>query len=322
MATVSDEFGQAANIKSKRTRKHVRAALKSLRSHLRYYDAVPENGLALFSGAVEQPGGKTDVKTVVLDSMPTPVAAFRYRCGATFDTGPLESMLDVGPRYGLLLLDKRDAHIGSVRGSSVTHHGHISSLVPGKHKAGGQSQQRFARLRLDAVNEFYKKVARLVEHEFVETRHNLQGILVGGPGPSKDEFLDGGYLHHELDELVVGVLDIGDTTERGLDELVERGAPVLEDANVTRQRDLLTRFFEDLRHDEPVAYGREDVHRATEFGAVETLLLGADVSDNALIELVEEYGGSVERIEDGFEKGQQFHQAFGGIGARLRFPVQ
>jgi len=48
---------------------------------------------------------------------------------------------------------------------------------------------------------------------FVDKRHELDGILVGGPSPTKDEFLDGDYLHHELQDKVLGKFDVAYTDD-------------------------------------------------------------------------------------------------------------
>lgn len=322
-ATLTDEYGQASNIKSKRTRTNVQSALKSLKSRIKYYETVPDNGLALFSGAIEDDGGQTSVETTVLDDLPAAIESFEYRCGSEFYTEPLEQMLSQGPTYGLLVLDKRDAHVGRLTGARIDHLGHIDSLVPGKHKAGGQSQQRFARLRLDAINEFYKKVADLAWSAFGEDRHDLDGVLVGGPSPSKDEFLDGEYLHHELQDAIVGVVDVSDTTERGLHELVERGESQLAAAEVTAERNLVEQFFTALRDGEPVAYGEADVQRAVEYGAVDTLLVSESVTREyeELADAAREYGGTVEEISEDFERGDQLRRAFDGVAALLRYEI-
>ncbi|MFB6218726.1 MAG: peptide chain release factor 1, partial [Halobacteriaceae archaeon] len=76
---VTQEHSEASNIKSKSTRTNVQDALKSIKDRLRYYDTYPpENGMVLFSGAVDSGGGQTEMVTRVLESPPEPIQSFRY----------------------------------------------------------------------------------------------------------------------------------------------------------------------------------------------------------------------------------------------------
>lgn len=48
---IQDEIGTASNIKSRVTRQHVQRALRSLQQTLKATNAIPETGMALFSGS-------------------------------------------------------------------------------------------------------------------------------------------------------------------------------------------------------------------------------------------------------------------------------
>jgi len=278
VAHVTQEHSEASNIKSKQTRTNVQDALKSIKDRLRYYDTYPpENGLVLFSGAVDSGGGRTEMVTRVLESPPQPVQSFRYHCDANFLTEPLEGMLADSGLYGLIVLDRREANVGWLRGKRVEPVKSASSLVPGKQRKGGQSAQRFARLRLEAIDNFYQEVGEMANDLFVPERHELDGILVGGPSPTKDEFLDGDYLHHELQDKVLGKFDVSYTDESGLYDLVDMGEAALADAALMEDKSLMETFFEELNGGELATYGFEATRRNLLMGAVDTLLVSEDL---------------------------------------------
>ena len=184
---VVQEHSEASNIKSKQTRTAVQDALTSIKYRLRYYDTFPpDNGIVIFSGAVDSGGGRTDMVTKVLETPPDPIQSFRYHCDSAFLTDPLEDMLADKGLYGLVVLDRREANVGWLKGKRVEPVKSASSLVPGKQRKGGQSAQRFARLRLEAIDNFYQEVAGMANELFVPRRHELDGILVGGPSPTKE----------------------------------------------------------------------------------------------------------------------------------------
>jgi peptide chain release factor subunit 1 len=282
VAHVTQEHSEASNIKSKDTRTSVQDALTSIKDRLRYYDTYPpENGMVVFSGAIDTGGGRSDMITKVLENPPQPIESFRYHCDSEFLTEPLEEMLTDKGLFGLVVLDRREANVGWLRGKRVEPVKSASSLVPGKQRKGGQSAQRFARLRLEAIDNFYQEVAEMANDLFVDDRHEMDGILVGGPSPTKDEFLDGDYLHHELGDMVLGKFDVAYTDESGLHDLVDAAQDVLAEYEVMEDKKFMERFFEELHDGGLATYGFEPTRENLVMGSVETLLISEDLRRDA-----------------------------------------
>ncbi|WP_340097821.1 peptide chain release factor aRF-1 [Salinibaculum salinum] len=283
VAHVTQEHSEASNIKSKDTRTNVQDALKSIKDRLKYYgNNPPENGMVLFSGAIDAGGGQTDMITRVLESPPQPVESFRYHCDSEFLTEPLEEMLADKGLFGLVVLDRREANVGWLRGKRVDPVKSASSLVPGKQRKGGQSAQRFARLRLEAIDNFYQEVAGMANELFVPERHDMDGILVGGPSPTKDEFLDGDYLHHELQDMVLGKFDVAYTDESGLHDLVDAASEVLAEHEMLEDKQVMEEFFEELHDGNQATYGFEQTRENLVMGAVDRLLISEDLRQDVV----------------------------------------
>ncbi|SDJ37468.1 peptide chain release factor aRF-1 [Natronorubrum texcoconense] len=296
---VTQEHSEAANIKSKQTRTAVQDALTSIKDRLRYYDTYPpDNGLVLFSGAVDSSGGRTEMVTRVLESPPQPVESFRYHCDSDFLTEPLENMLADKGLYGLIVLDRREANVGWLKGKRIEPVKSASSLVPGKQRKGGQSAQRFARLRLEAIDNFYQEVAGMANDLFVAKRHELDGILVGGPSPTKDEFLDGDYLHHEIQDKVLGKFDVAYTDESGLKDLVDNAEEALADAEVMKDKQQMEEFFKQLNAGDLATYGFEQTRRNLVMGAVDRLLISEDLRKDVITYDCGECGNTDRQVVD------------------------
>ncbi|WP_159898898.1 peptide chain release factor aRF-1 [Salinirussus salinus] len=282
VAHVTQEHSEASNIKSKDTRTNVQDALKSIKDRLKYYQNPPENGMVLFSGAVDTGGGRTDMVTKVLEDPPEPIQSFRYHCDSEFLTEPLAEMLGDKGLFGLIVLDRREANVGWLRGKRVEPVKSTTSLVPGKQKKGGQSQARFERLRLEAIDNHYQEVAEMANELFVPKRHEIDGILVGGPSPTKDEFLSEGYLHHEIQDNVIGKFDVAYTDESGLYDLVDAAGEVLAEREVLQDKQFMERFFKELHDGDLATYGFGPTRENLMMGAVETLLISEDLRKEVL----------------------------------------
>jgi peptide chain release factor subunit 1 len=271
---ISSEIGEAQNIKSKSTRKNVIAALETIEGALKNYKQTPENGLVFLVGHKSAKGDTTEMVKHVFEP-PQPVPVNLYRCDNTFHLDPLEGMVEDADAYGLVVIDRSEASIGVLRGEHVETLRHTQSMVPSKHTAGGQSQQRFERLIEEAAQEFYKQVAEQVNELLWKRRDKeIQGLLVGGPGRTKDEWLKTDNLHHELDKKLVDTFDTGYADEYGLSELVDQAHDTLEQRGLTREKDLMDRFLAEVRQEGgKFSYGEDQVRQRLQMGAVETLLL-------------------------------------------------
>ncbi len=298
VAHVTQEHSEASNIKSKQTRTNVQDALTSIKDRLKYYKEPPENGMVLFSGAVDSGGGQTEMVTKVLEGPPQPIESFRYHCDSDFLTEPLEEMLEDKGLYGLIVLDRREANVGWLKGKRIEPVKSASSLVPGKQRKGGQSAQRFARLRLEAIDNFYQEVAGMANDLFVPKRHDLDGVLVGGPSPTKDEFLDGDYLHHELQDKVLGKFDVAYTDESGLKDLVDAAQDVLADAEVMEDKRQMEQFFEELHAGDLATYGFEQTRTNLMMGSVDRLLISEDLRKDVVIYDCPECGNTDRELLD------------------------
>lgn len=269
---VRQEQSTAQNIKSKAVRKNVMAALEKILQHLKLYKNTPANGLAIFCGNVSEKEGVSDLEIWAVEP-PEPVNIRMYRCDQAFVLDPLKDIVREREIYGLIVLDKSDAEIGLLKGKKVSSLKHLDSLVPGKTAKGGWSQARYSRVRQGLLHDFMKKVGEIASKEFKGLR-DLKGVVLGGPGPVKDEFMKGEFLDHEVQKRVLGVLDTSYTGVSGLEELLNRSGELLAEASITREKKLLNRFFEELKKDSGLAvYGFHETMDALSKGAVEIVLL-------------------------------------------------
>lgn len=319
---LAQEQGTASNIKDKTNRQNVVDSLERMIRHLRLFKSTPPNGLAVFSGNISSMEGKQDIKVWSLEP-PVPLNIRMYRCDKLFITEPLEGMLNINDTFGLIVIDNRDASVGVVRGKSIQTIKEMHSAVPGKFKAGGQSQQRFARLREGAANDFYKRVAEVANSEFLAMGHDLKGILIGGPGMTKEIFLNTSHLNNELKKKIIAVRDLSYTGDFGMNELVERSEDALAEEEITKEKKVVQEMLTMLAtNSDKVVYGVADVKKALELGAVDKLLLSEDFPGiDELEDMAEQMKTKVFIVSTETKEGVQLRD-LGGAGAILRYSLE
>ncbi|HIG94096.1 MAG: Peptide chain release factor subunit 1 [archaeon GW2011_AR13] len=316
------EKSTAKNIKSTSTRKNVGDALDKIVRHLKTLKQTPINGLAIYCGNVSMVEGQDNLQ--MWDIEPPQALKVRiYRCDKEFILEPLESMLEVSEVFGLLVMDRKEATIGVLEGKKIEVLQHLTSGIPSKVRAGGQSSQRFHRITEGLTKDFYKRIADEMKNNFFE-KPKLKGILVGGPIPTKDEFLDNEYLMTPLQVKVIGRKDIGNTDESGLKDLVEASQDILANQEIIHEKKLLEKFFTTLgEKPDFVKYKEEGIKKALQYGAVDTLILSKNLDKplmKELKQLANNINSNIEVVSTETTEGEQFEK-LSGMGALLRFKV-
>jgi peptide chain release factor subunit 1 len=268
-----DEYGTASNIKSTTTRKNVLDAIVKVQQRLKLFKEPPENGLVIFCGAIPQNGaGSERIETYVI-TPPEPIHINLYRCDARFHTEYLQEMLREKETYGILLIDSAGATIATLQGRRLDIVRQLTSGVPGKTRAGGQSARRYERLREMRLQDYFTRVGGHANEIFLPIE-NLKGIILAGPGPTKDDFEKGEYLNYQLKNKIIDVIDTAYVEEQGVKEVVEKAPEVMRKVRYIEERKIMQQFLYEVGHDTgKITYGEEEVRRALESGAVNILLL-------------------------------------------------
>ena len=277
IANLREEWGTAGNIKSDTTRNHVQDALTKAMQRLKLYRTPPETGLVLFSGALPTNGPGSEVVNVWEIVPPKPVQTYLYACDDHFRVEYLKDMLKEDKVFGLLAIDSNDVGMGILSGDRLEIADLMTSGVSGKTRKGGQSARRYERGREMELTYFFNRVGEHATRVFLES-NKVTGLIVGGPGPTKDEFLKQGYLHYELQNKVVAVLDLGYAGREGVRELVEKAGDVLKDVRLVEEKKFVQKFlFEVNRQGGLAVYGLPRVIEALQKASADVVLVSDDL---------------------------------------------
>ncbi|MHA1274300.1 MAG: peptide chain release factor aRF-1 [Promethearchaeota archaeon] len=248
--------------------------MSRLLGQLRNVKEVPENGLVMFSGAIPQnntPG--TEKNELYIIEPPDRISTFRYHCASEFLLWPLEEMLKAKETYGLIVIGRKEAAVGYIQGNKVEIIREFTSGIHGKHRAGGQSQRRYERLIEEGEKRFYRRIADTISEIFLNME-DLRGIFVGGPGPSKEKFVQDESLDYRLREKILDVIDLGYGGIEGIRALIDKIKNKIEDVKYIREKQIMQQFLKEISNDSGlVTYGLKEVQNALNYNAVDTLIL-------------------------------------------------
>ncbi|MFB6123529.1 MAG: mRNA surveillance protein pelota [Haloferacaceae archaeon] len=162
---------------------------------------------------------------------------------------------------------------------------------------------------------------------------DADAVILAGPGFTKQDARD--HIEENYPEVneKVTVVDTSSVGDRGVHEVLKRGAveEVQAETRIAREAELIDELMERIAEGTKVAYGVDEVAKAADFGAVEDLLIvderlreerqgdgDWDVDVNDVVESVERKGGEVTVFSSEFDPGRQLKN-LGGIAALLRY---
>jgi peptide chain release factor subunit 1 len=181
---------------------------------------------------------------------------------------------------GILAVDTSEAGIGILTGDRWETIDTLTSGVAGKHRQGGQSARRFERLRDNELNEYYHRVADHSKAVFID-QFNVKGLIVGGPGPTKDNFLKEEYLDYRLQNNILVVLDTSYSGDEGVREIIDKAQKdgILAEFRVMEEKQMVKKFMGEVHSNKGLGiYGIFDVVKALQAGMADMVLLTSEIS--------------------------------------------
>ncbi|MFQ6053379.1 MAG: peptide chain release factor 1, partial [Candidatus Bathyarchaeia archaeon] len=98
------------------------------------------------------------------------------------------------------------------------------------------------------------------------------------PGPTKENFLKGDYIHYELKNKILNTVDTAYTGRGGVKEVVDKSRDFLKNVRFYEERRVVQEFLGHIGQETGLAtYGEREVIQALRSNNVRTLLLSAGV---------------------------------------------
>jgi len=259
---LKEEQGTADNIKSDVTRTHVVDSLSKVVQRLKLYKKTPERGLAVFCGALPReeggPPGSEVVKAFEIDP-PKDMQTFLYRCDDHFHVDILKNMLKDENMIGFLAVDAKDAGWGLLHGDKIEVLKETSSGVAGKHRQGGQSAKRFQKLREMELTYYFNRLATITREYFIDI-YPIKGLVISGPGPTKEEFINDNYLEYRLQNMIIATIDASYSGSEGIREAFAKSSDILSNFRMVEEKQIVEKLFNEINNNTGLGiYGLDDI---------------------------------------------------------------
>ncbi len=280
ITNLREEQGTADNIKSDLTRTHVVDSISKVLQRLKLYKKTPERGLVIFSGALPPEGGGplgSEVVKVYEIDPPKVLKTFLYRCDDHFHVDILKDMLKDENLIGFLAIDAKDTGWGLLHGDKIEVLKETGSGVAGKHRQGGQSAKRFQKLREMELTYYFNRVAEITKEYFIDI-YPIKGLIISGPGPTKEDFINGNYLEYRLKEMVLGTIDASYAGSEGIREAFSKSTELLSDFRMVEEKKMVEELFKHINNNSGLAaYGLKEIINLLKKNVVSQIIITNDI---------------------------------------------
>ena len=292
-----EEQGTADNIKSDLTRTHVVDSLSKVVQRLKLYKKTPERGLAIFCGALPRevggPPGSEVVKAFEIDP-PKDMQTFLYRCDDHFHVDILKNMLKDENMIGFLAVDAKDAGWGLLHGDKIEVLKETSSGVAGKHRQGGQSAKRFQKLREMELTYYFNRLATITREYFIDI-YPIKGLVISGPGPTKEEFINNNYLEYRLQNMIIATIDASYSGSEGIREAFVKSSDILSNFRMVEEKQIVEKLFNEINNNTGLGiYGLDDIINHLKNNIVDKII----ITDNTELYRIESKCKKCEHIQE------------------------
>ena len=152
------------------------------------------------------------------------------------------------------------------------------SGVAGKHRQGGQSAKRFQKLREMELSYYYNRVAETTREYFLDI-YPVKGLVVSGPGPTKEDFINGGYLEYRLQNMIISTIDSSYSGQEGVREAFTKSSDILSDFRMVEEKKLVDDLIREINsHSGLGTYGMKEIIELLKNNVVKTLIITDDTN--------------------------------------------
>ncbi len=158
---------------------------------------------------------------------------FYYKCDKKFHLEDLIKLYnDNGKKYAIVLISGKVTYFYQYTVNNTKLLKTITQDIPNKHKTGGQSAQRFERIRDGSIKQYSKKILEIMIQLYTSNGNfDYTGLILAGPAEMKNIVID-----HDLFSIfkdhVSCIHNISEITDNSISQVVSMSIETIDSDNI------------------------------------------------------------------------------------------
>ena len=218
-----------------------------------------------------------------LFSPPNPLKKFYYKCDRKFHLDDLIELYNEYDDYAIILISGKRTEYYLYSTNSTKFLKGIDEELPNQHKTGGQSAQRFGRIRDEKIGWYAKKVVELMTKFYVKNgKFQHKGIIIAGPAEMKNLVCNHELFIKYFTKYLQKTLTISEINDQSILQVIQMSIDIL--TSESEENNLITQFeskLSDPKQIDLLVFGSNEVITAFKQGLLKEIYIndGYDQKD-------------------------------------------
>jgi peptide chain release factor subunit 1 len=125
---------------------------------------------------------------------------------------------------------------------------------------------------------FYNRVAQTSREYFIDI-YQVKGLIISGPGPTKEDFINGNYLEYRLQNMIINTIDASYAGAEGIREAFTKSSDILSNFRMVEEKKLVEELFRHINSQSGRGvYGLKEIIEFLHNNVVDTLIITDDTN--------------------------------------------
>lgn len=202
---------------------------------------------------------------------PKPVRKFYYRCDNKFHLEDLITLYESYDAFAIVLMSGKRTEFYVHSKNETKKLNNISTKLPNQHKTGGQSAQRFGRIRDEMINVYVKKIVEMmIKCYTVDGIFNFAGVIVSGPAGIKESVTDLDLFKQYFAKHVTKTVTTGEICDNTIRHVISESQDIFcSESDESEMEELL---YDPVKF-ERLIFGEDNVKNEYNVGNLEQLFV-------------------------------------------------
>lgn len=164
-------------------------------------------------------------------SAPNPIKKFYYRCDKIFHLDHLINLYKTYDEYAIVLVSGKcsEYYIHSRNNTKLLKN--TKQDLPNQHKTGGQSAQRFGRIRDEKIDFYINRIIEIMVHLYVvDGVFYPKGLIIAGPSEIKHKVCSNLNFEKIFGKYLLKVVTIAEISDNTICQVTESITDIVSDS--------------------------------------------------------------------------------------------
>ena len=124
---------------------------------------------------------------------------------------------------------------------------------------------------------YFNRVAAITKEYFIDI-YPIKGLIISGPGPTKEDFINNHYLEYRLQNMIISTIDASYSGSEGIREAFHKSSEILSSFRMVEEKQLVEKLFQQINsHTGLGTYGLDEIIGLLKNNVVDTILITDDI---------------------------------------------